>query len=226
MDSITQMQSHPLYAVARELLRLRDVAFLDVDGSSGPARLAELSNLLNAHQHQLSLLRDSRDERDEFILSIIMLATAQQLKLVKSAAESNQRFRNQLEELQSELDALFLRDERKRRRSCSAYIRSRSLDSAETTSSAQESKRGSAIRGRALDRSEKRARSASEGARVSRPNHPQWKTQLLFAWFYDNRHYPYPSEGEKRRLCEQTDLNLTQLNNWFINGASSFRIRL
>eukprot|EP00210_Caulerpa_lentillifera_P001151 g1108.t1 len=42
-------------------------------------------------------------------------------------------------------------------------------------------------------------------------------TDVLRNWWDNNLAWPYPSEDEKRTLAVQTNLNATQINNWFIN---------
>jgi hypothetical protein len=51
-----------------------------------------------------------------------------------------------------------------------------------------------------------------------RSNLPRTTTQLLRRWIFDYKDHPYPTDVQKKVLCEQTGLTLTQLNNWFINN--------
>jgi hypothetical protein len=46
---------------------------------------------------------------------------------------------------------------------------------------------------------------------------PDRATNVLQQWFLDNAKYPYPNVEEKARLQKETQLTLTQINNWFIN---------
>eukprot|EP00210_Caulerpa_lentillifera_P009016 g8605.t1 len=46
---------------------------------------------------------------------------------------------------------------------------------------------------------------------------PPSAIEVLRNWWDKNVFWPYPSEDEKVTLAEQTDLNATQINNWFIN---------
>ncbi|CAO1614025.1 unnamed protein product [Jaminaea pallidilutea] len=47
---------------------------------------------------------------------------------------------------------------------------------------------------------------------------PKDVTQLLKNWLMDHAAHPYPSESEKRRLCQATGLSISQVSNWFINA--------
>ena len=46
---------------------------------------------------------------------------------------------------------------------------------------------------------------------------PTDSTALLKKWWSDNISWPYPSDADKKSLLEQTNLDSTQVNNWFIN---------
>ncbi|KAL0488040.1 hypothetical protein AKO1_015233 [Acrasis kona] len=46
---------------------------------------------------------------------------------------------------------------------------------------------------------------------------PDAATAILQQWFSENTHYPYPGVEEKARLQKETQLTMTQINNWFIN---------
>lgn len=46
---------------------------------------------------------------------------------------------------------------------------------------------------------------------------PNTATDKLRMWWKDHLMWPYPSEDEKRVLGDDTKLNPTQINNWFIN---------
>jgi hypothetical protein len=46
---------------------------------------------------------------------------------------------------------------------------------------------------------------------------PDRATSILQQWFLENAKYPYPSMEVKAQLQKETNLTLTQINNWFIN---------
>ncbi|MBW0522678.1 hypothetical protein O181_062393 [Austropuccinia psidii MF-1] len=47
---------------------------------------------------------------------------------------------------------------------------------------------------------------------------PQAVTAILKTWLMAHTGHPYPTEEEKKSLCEQTQLNMNQVSNWFINA--------
>ncbi|KAG0146954.1 hypothetical protein CROQUDRAFT_43698 [Cronartium quercuum f. sp. fusiforme G11] len=47
---------------------------------------------------------------------------------------------------------------------------------------------------------------------------PQAVTALLRTWLMGHTSHPYPTEEEKKALCEQTGLTMNQVSNWFINA--------
>ncbi|EFC45999.1 predicted protein, partial [Naegleria gruberi] len=49
-------------------------------------------------------------------------------------------------------------------------------------------------------------------------NLPKEAVDSLLKWLFDNFSHPYPSDAEKDVLAEETNLTLTQVNNWFINA--------
>jgi hypothetical protein len=51
-----------------------------------------------------------------------------------------------------------------------------------------------------------------------RGNLPKNATNVLKTWLFSNFLHPYPSEAEKIELSQQTNLTITQINNWFINA--------
>lgn len=51
----------------------------------------------------------------------------------------------------------------------------------------------------------------------SRSNHPRWATKILKDWVAQNIKHAYPSDDEKRALCQETQLTLKQVNDWLIN---------
>ncbi|RKO87881.1 hypothetical protein BDK51DRAFT_27009 [Blyttiomyces helicus] len=65
--------------------------------------------------------------------------------------------------------------------------------------------------------------------RRERPNHPAWKKSILLEWFHNHRATPagaFPTDEEKRDLCQRTNLTLSQLNNWFINAVVGVSVNL
>ena len=53
---------------------------------------------------------------------------------------------------------------------------------------------------------------------TKRSNLPRPAVDTLKSWLFQHLVHPYPTEEEKRLLAQQTNLNLTQVNNWFINA--------
>ena len=53
---------------------------------------------------------------------------------------------------------------------------------------------------------------------ICRGNLPKEAVDSLLKWLFDNFSHPYPSDAEKDVLAEETNLTLTQVNNWFINA--------
>ncbi|KAL0479763.1 homeobox protein PKNOX [Acrasis kona] len=51
-----------------------------------------------------------------------------------------------------------------------------------------------------------------------RGNLPKHATNVLKTWLFSNFLHPYPSEQQKVELSSQTQLTITQINNWFINA--------
>ncbi|PWN23878.1 hypothetical protein BCV69DRAFT_296187 [Microstroma glucosiphilum] len=47
---------------------------------------------------------------------------------------------------------------------------------------------------------------------------PKDVTERLKTWLMEHASHPYPNEDEKRRLCMQTGLSISQVSNWFINA--------
>ncbi|KAF9348577.1 hypothetical protein BGX34_002396 [Mortierella sp. NVP85] len=54
--------------------------------------------------------------------------------------------------------------------------------------------------------------------RKRRGNLPKSVTSVLKSWLVQNAIHPYPSETEKMRLAEATQLSMNQISNWFINA--------
>ncbi|KAF8977527.1 hypothetical protein BGZ46_007319 [Entomortierella lignicola] len=51
-----------------------------------------------------------------------------------------------------------------------------------------------------------------------RGNLPKTVTSVLKSWLVQNAIHPYPTEEEKMRLSEATQLSMNQISNWFINA--------
>lgn len=51
-----------------------------------------------------------------------------------------------------------------------------------------------------------------------RTNYSKYVSKILKSWLNENLVNPYPTEKEKQSLSDQTGLNQTQINNWFINA--------
>jgi hypothetical protein len=47
---------------------------------------------------------------------------------------------------------------------------------------------------------------------------PQRAVMILKRWIFENWYHPYPTEAQKRVLCEEAQLQLLQVNNWFTNA--------
>lgn len=47
---------------------------------------------------------------------------------------------------------------------------------------------------------------------------PSAVTGILKTWLMSHTTHPYPTEEEKKSLCEQTNLTMNQVSNWFINA--------
>ncbi|KAL9650301.1 hypothetical protein ABK040_014955 [Willaertia magna] len=63
-------------------------------------------------------------------------------------------------------------------------------------------------------------KTSSKGKKKQRSTNrrlPPEAKKVLENWFLEHWTNPYPSNQEKEDLCEQTQLTLTQINNWFIN---------
>ncbi|KAL0489654.1 hypothetical protein AKO1_010539 [Acrasis kona] len=53
---------------------------------------------------------------------------------------------------------------------------------------------------------------------MSRGNLPKHAVNKLKKWLFDHFGHPYPSDAEKEALALESNLSLTQVNNWFINA--------
>lgn len=51
-----------------------------------------------------------------------------------------------------------------------------------------------------------------------RENLPKESTALLKDWLLSHMMLPYPGNEEKLALCKATNLDMSQINNWFINA--------
>lgn len=51
-----------------------------------------------------------------------------------------------------------------------------------------------------------------------RENLPKESTALLKQWLLSHMLLPYPGNEEKMALCRATNLEMAQINNWFINA--------
>ncbi|XP_076333061.1 homeobox protein PKNOX2-like isoform X2 [Tachypleus tridentatus] len=47
---------------------------------------------------------------------------------------------------------------------------------------------------------------------------PKYATNVMRSWLFQHIVHPYPTEDEKRQIAAQINLNLLQVNNWFINA--------
>ncbi|KAI8058279.1 homeobox KN domain-containing protein [Syncephalis plumigaleata] len=56
----------------------------------------------------------------------------------------------------------------------------------------------------------------------TRANHKADVLATLVNWLLKNLHQPYPSAEDKKMLCEQTKLSLTQVNDWFVNARRRY----
>ncbi|PCH40350.1 hypothetical protein WOLCODRAFT_48393, partial [Wolfiporia cocos MD-104 SS10] len=46
---------------------------------------------------------------------------------------------------------------------------------------------------------------------------PKPVTDFLKEWLHRHSDHPYPSEEEKKQLCNATGLSMSQVSNWMIN---------
>ncbi|EED14961.1 homeobox transcription factor, putative [Talaromyces stipitatus ATCC 10500] len=51
-----------------------------------------------------------------------------------------------------------------------------------------------------------------------RGNLPKNVTDVLRAWFHEHLDHPYPTEEDKQRFMNETNLTMSQISNWFINA--------
>ncbi|KAF8333427.1 uncharacterized protein EI90DRAFT_2916399 [Cantharellus anzutake] len=57
---------------------------------------------------------------------------------------------------------------------------------------------------------------------------PKEVTETLKTWLMAHKSHPYPTEDEKKMLCDKTQLNMSQVSNWMINvrGCLLYRFGL
>ena len=58
----------------------------------------------------------------------------------------------------------------------------------------------------------------SRSSKKRRSKLPEYSTSVLKKWLFEHWFHPYPAEEEKAILCNQTNLTLNQINNWFTNA--------
>ena len=64
----------------------------------------------------------------------------------------------------------------------------------------------------------------AKGEEMFEPKRKMWLSRrvvdTLKEWMMSPEHiqYPYPTEAEKKRLCDKTGIDIYQLNNWFTNN--------
>ena len=51
---------------------------------------------------------------------------------------------------------------------------------------------------------------------------PKETTDYLKAWVHRHSDHPYPSEEEKKQLCNATGLSMSQVSNWMINVTNLY----
>lgn len=62
------------------------------------------------------------------------------------------------------------------------------------------------------------AAAGSPSASRRRGKLPKPVTDLLKTWLLEHASHPYPTEDEKKQLCDATGLSISQVSNWFINA--------
>jgi hypothetical protein len=73
-----------------------------------------------------------------------------------------------------------------------------------------------------LSQSYSQASSSSAPYRRTRENLPKSTTNSLKSWLLTHAQNPYPTEAEKKQMCDEFQLSIVQLNNWFINGRRRY----
>lgn len=62
------------------------------------------------------------------------------------------------------------------------------------------------------------ANTSNNNNKRRRGNLPKAVTAILRDWLSRHKKHPYPTEEEKAALAAETNLNLNQISNWFINA--------
>ncbi|KAI7900275.1 uncharacterized protein BX663DRAFT_518105 [Cokeromyces recurvatus] len=68
------------------------------------------------------------------------------------------------------------------------------------------------------DESDKKVTTVTNTNKRRRGNLPKAVTAILRDWLSKHKKHPYPTEEEKAALAAETNLNLNQISNWFINA--------
>ncbi|KAK1781686.1 homeobox KN domain-containing protein [Copromyces sp. CBS 386.78] len=61
-------------------------------------------------------------------------------------------------------------------------------------------------------------RGGDGGKNKRRGNLPKEVTEKLYAWLYGHLNHPYPTEDEKQKMMRETNMQMNQISNWFINA--------
>ncbi|KAI9345067.1 hypothetical protein BD770DRAFT_186542 [Pilaira anomala] len=69
-----------------------------------------------------------------------------------------------------------------------------------------------------VNNSNSNSSSNSSSNKRRRGNLPKAVTAILRDWLSRHKKHPYPTEEEKASLAAETNLNLNQISNWFINA--------
>ncbi|KAI8999221.1 homeobox KN domain-containing protein [Gaertneriomyces semiglobifer] len=204
-NPFTETQDHPLVEVGREVVRLRDCTFHAQHVGDASSNLAALSTLLTSYTRELEDLNESADTDEQLLLHYIVVAAKQHVAAFEKLLKEDSEFEIDLSEFHSKLDNILLHRHRKRRRNSE-----RVGDSVLGPSSSQATNEPGLL-------------DSTDNNRIARrPNHPPWVTKILFTWFHEHQQFPYPTDAEKRTLCTETGLDITQLNNWFINARRRY----
>lgn len=54
-------------------------------------------------------------------------------------------------------------------------------------------------------------------AQKTRGKLPKETTDFLKDWLHRHAEHPYPTEEEKKQMCAETGLTMSQISNWMIN---------
>ena len=63
----------------------------------------------------------------------------------------------------------------------------------------------------------KRRRSDEAPRKFVRQNLPDDSKGVLLQWAEEHLSHPYPTQKDKEELCEEANLTMAQLTNWFTN---------